>query len=1067
MWKNVLFWPVMIMLIFLFIAPSAMAAEFQGDVLDSRGVAAYKGHIWVKDGVYRLEMDRPDSPDSYIIVGAKPGTTQVIFPKYQAYMELPADDMVSQMNDPFQGAEGNAKRFEVKIEGEENIEGLACERQLVHSDGRGVIRRWYSKKLGFYIKNEQLLQDDWSVIVHNIDQSPVDDARFQIPANFKLESYDEISKRVENDPEVAARIAAYKKTRPRKSELRNSLSADETWNLVLSPGMKIRVKVKPGSKQATWFAVPYKGQTPLKSSSECTYQGEGNIKIDPDSGVDGIRIGVTEGKFIGVRLVLIGKLPHVQAAQRIFYMKKASGKSWSAPRSYQSYELLIHALSDPAAGFRFKANGKEQKEKIPAGQHKRFSFTPQDNLEELDIMMDYGRVKVVCLEEHRSQTAPHVLLDEKPRDEALGAPLPVPSKTADVSQKGENQAAAPQVVVPEAESSPPETGADAARTVLVLDASGSMWGQISGQAKIAIAKEVLTDLINDLPNESHAGLVAYGHRSKGDCRDVEELVPLQPIDKKSLIAKIKAISPKGKTPITLSIRKTAEKLKSIEEETTIILVSDGKETCEGDPCALVKELKEAGIRFTMYVIGFDVGEVEKAQLECIAKAGGGQYFTAKNAQEFRVAAKKAVKESQSFGYLKISALRNGKAIPARVDIFPQGEKKAVKSIRSATKPDWPGSKLKPGVYDLKITDKEMSPPQKAELSGVVVTAGATTEKRVDFSGGSLSVSVLADGRKETAGLYIYRTGESQPLVTGDTSRDNPRVFALAPGSYDLRVLYKTVRPEIERRFDGIEIQAGQAIEKRVEFGEGKLSVEVLVNGKKGAAGFSIFEAGTDNRVATGDTSRDNPRVQKLNPGTYDLQVVYKGSRPETKQQFNAIEIKPGMTEGRKAEFAEGRLSVEVLVNGKKGAAGLAIFEAGTDNRVATGDTSRDNPRVQKLNPGNYDLKIVYHKAIPKKEIPLKNIQIVGDQTTEQRIEYQEGILNVKVTSNGQTTRGGLSFFQPGDSRRIATGDAKKPVKMQPGEYEVVVKAYKLEGQPEKRISFTIQVGQTTNLDVDF
>ena len=361
----------------------------------------------------------------------------------------------------------------------------------------------------------------------------------------------------------------------------------------------------------------------------------------------------------------------------------------------------------------------------------------------------------------------------------------------------------------------------------------------------------------------------------------------------------------------------------------------------------------------------------------------------------------------------------------------------------------------------------MRPPQKATLSGVAVAAGATTEKRLDFSGGGLSVAVWVEGRKETAGLYVYRAGEKQPLVTGDTSSDNPKTFALGPGVYDLRVSYKKVRPEMERRFSGIEIKAGETVEKRVEFGEGKLSVEVLVNGKKKSAGFYVFDAGTTHRVTGSDTSSDNPKIVKLNPGAYDLKVVYRGARPETEQRFDGIEIKPGRTEERTAEFSEGRLSIEVLVNGKKGAAGYYVFDAGTTRRVTSSDTSSHNPKVLNLNPGNYDLKVVYRKAIPEKEIVLKNIEVVQARTSEQRVEYQEGILNVKVTAGGRPTRGGLSFFRTGDTRRIATGNAQKPIKMQPGQYEVVVKAYKLEGKPEKRFPVTIQAGQTTNLDAVF
>ncbi|MEJ2146936.1 MAG: VWA domain-containing protein [Acidobacteriota bacterium] len=187
-----------------------------------------------------------------------------------------------------------------------------------------------------------------------------------------------------------------------------------------------------------------------------------------------------------------------------------------------------------------------------------------------------------------------------------------------------------------------------ANIVFILDGSGSMWGQIDGKAKITIAKEVLTGLIQDLPSDVNVGLVAYGHRTKGDCNDVEELVPLEPLNAGELISKIKAINPKGMTPITLAVRTTVEKLRSAEEETTILLVSDGEETCKGDPCGLVRELKQSGIKFVMHVIGFDVGDKEKAQLECIARAGGGRYFSASNAREFLEASKK-VTESISVG----------------------------------------------------------------------------------------------------------------------------------------------------------------------------------------------------------------------------------------------------------------------------------------------------------------------------------------------------------------------------------------------------------------------------------
>ena len=72
--------------------------------------------------------------------------------------------------------------------------------------------------------------------------------------------------------------------------------------------------------------------------------------------------------------------------------------------------------------------------------------------------------------------------------------------------------------------------ASAPNVVFILDASGSMWGQIEGENKIVIARRVLRELVGELPGDAEVGLVAYGHRREGDCEDIETLVPLSRID---------------------------------------------------------------------------------------------------------------------------------------------------------------------------------------------------------------------------------------------------------------------------------------------------------------------------------------------------------------------------------------------------------------------------------------------------------------------------------------------------------------------------------------------------------
>lgn len=173
--------------------------------------------------------------------------------------------------------------------------------------------------------------------------------------------------------------------------------------------------------------------------------------------------------------------------------------------------------------------------------------------------------------------------------------------------------------------------------MMVLDASGSMWGQISGEPKISIAKTVLNDLLTDWDNSINLGLMAYGHRRKGDCSDIEVLSNVESVNKTAIMAKVEAINPKGKTPISRSVRQAADILKYREQKATIILVSDGLETCNADPCALANELEASGVDFTVHVVGFGVTAEESKQLECIADNTGGQYLSASSAGELTTA----------------------------------------------------------------------------------------------------------------------------------------------------------------------------------------------------------------------------------------------------------------------------------------------------------------------------------------------------------------------------------------------------------------------------------------------
>lgn len=180
------------------------------------------------------------------------------------------------------------------------------------------------------------------------------------------------------------------------------------------------------------------------------------------------------------------------------------------------------------------------------------------------------------------------------------------------------------------------------RSIIVLDASGSMWGQIDGRAKLEIAREALGTVLADMPPEAELGLMAYGHREKGSCSDIQLVVPPAPGTAQAITDAANAMKFLGKTPLTEAVRQAAAELKSTEAKATVILITDGIETCEADPCALGAELEASGVDFTAHVVGFGLTEDEGKAVACLAENTGGKYIQASDAGQLMEALKTTV-----------------------------------------------------------------------------------------------------------------------------------------------------------------------------------------------------------------------------------------------------------------------------------------------------------------------------------------------------------------------------------------------------------------------------------------
>ena len=197
-------------------------------------------------------------------------------------------------------------------------------------------------------------------------------------------------------------------------------------------------------------------------------------------------------------------------------------------------------------------------------------------------------------------------------------------------------------------------GAQAAdRAIIVLDASGSMWGQIDGKPKLEIARETLKSVLPTLPGDLELGLMAYGHREKGNCQDIELVVPPAAGSAGAIADAAARLKFLGKTPLSEAVRQAAEALRYTEDKATVILITDGIETCNADPCALGNELETSGVDFTAHVVGFGLSREEGRQVACLAENTGGRYIQAKDEGELRdaltttVAAKPVPKEEKA------------------------------------------------------------------------------------------------------------------------------------------------------------------------------------------------------------------------------------------------------------------------------------------------------------------------------------------------------------------------------------------------------------------------------------
>lgn len=439
--------------------------------------------------------------------------------------------------------------------------------------------------------------------------------------------------------------------------------------------------------------------------------------------------------------------------------------------------------------------------------------------------------------------------------------------------------------------------------MFILDGSGSMWGAAGSQKKIEAAKEVMAKVVPALPEGLKVGLTVYGHRKKGDCGDVEVMIPSGSDDRAGLLAKVKSISPKGKTPIAASVKMVAESLKTKEVETTIVLVSDGIETCNDDPCGVIKALKESGIKFVLHVVGFGVDQKGQDQLTCLAQAGGGQYFAAQDAdslmaalevvkKEVAVKVEQAkstqVKAKTKLGKLRITMPASTVVTQAEIKIVRTKDNKVMKMAKPAADGTHP---LLAGEYEvvLQFANTNYKPPSEASIGKFQIKGGETTEIKL----GGLILNRAKGLGDAAVAVAIMKPGQEEPFVRNDANGNDYYLWRAKPlpaGTYDLG-LVQGRDEKIYRVFKGIKIEGGKETVLTVDAG-----IKLKKNPEIQAWELTDPESGKPVFHVKRRWDNDWPLwlAFPAKPGTYGLNVYLKGM-DEPLPAGEGIEIKQGQT----------------------------------------------------------------------------------------------------------------------------------------------------------------------------
>ncbi|MDM5299722.1 VWA domain-containing protein [Bacillus pumilus] len=179
------------------------------------------------------------------------------------------------------------------------------------------------------------------------------------------------------------------------------------------------------------------------------------------------------------------------------------------------------------------------------------------------------------------------------------------------------------------------------RVTILLDASGSMARKVDGERKFDLAKQEVFKFAQSLPKNAQIRMSLFGsegnNKNSGkaqSCEVIRGVYGVQPYEKQSFENSLNGLGPNGWTPIARALESAKQTDKQLNGTKHIVyLITDGEETCGGDPVKVAKQLHQSKGSTVVNVIGLDFNDGYEGQLMKVAKAGKGHYYQASTGKE--------------------------------------------------------------------------------------------------------------------------------------------------------------------------------------------------------------------------------------------------------------------------------------------------------------------------------------------------------------------------------------------------------------------------------------------------